>query len=197
MGDDVEVAADKQRGKQTVRDMLISLAVILLAAWVMYLFIPHDEDQDPVRPVSYRVELDSARRAAPYPVAAPVGLPDGWRATSVTFQGDGSGAADWHLGFLSPEDEYAAVEQSDAERPAKFIRDVTQGAEKSERTQQVEGDAWVRYQGEKYDALVRTDEEQAVTTVVTGTAGFAELGELAGALQEKRGSSGSSPSATP
>ena len=74
MGD---VAADKQRGTQTVRDMLISLAVILLAAWVIYLFIPHDEEADPVRPVSYRVELDSARRAAPYPVAAPLG-PSCW-----------------------------------------------------------------------------------------------------------------------
>ena len=192
MGD---VAADKQRGTQTVRDMLISLAVILLAAWVIYLFIPHDEEADPVRPVSYRVELDSARRAAPYPVAAPVGLPDGWRATSVTYQHDGPSGAAWHLGFLSPNDEYAAVEQSDAARPAKYVAEVTQGAHKTAHTQRVNGAEWVRYDGKKYWALVRTAEDDGATTVVTGTATFAQLGEVAAALEAKRSAPAQQPSA--
>lgn len=186
MGDHGPVAADKQRGKQTVRDMVISLAVILLAAWVIYLFVPHDSSAEPtVKPVSYRVELDSARRAAPYPVAAPQGLSEDWRATSVKYEGDGENGAAWHLGFMAPGDQYAAVEQTDLGRSDKFVEDVTHGAAKTSRTQDVGGEEWTRWKGEKYDALVREEPREngrTYTTVVTGTASYERLGELAGAL---------------
>lgn len=185
------VAADKKRGRQTVRDMLISLVVIVLAAWVIYLFIPHDEHQDPVKPVSYEVELHSARRAAPYPVAAPRGLSKDWRATSVRYAAEGERGAAWHLGFMTPDNEYATVEQSDQTPPVKFIGAVTQGAKKTAKTQRAGGQEWVRYEGEKYDALVRVSGEGVkgsgkAVTVVTGTATFKQLGQLAGALEAKK-----------
>ncbi|MDJ1134652.1 DUF4245 domain-containing protein [Streptomyces iconiensis] len=182
------MAADKKRGAQAVRDMIISLAVIVLAAWVIYLFIPHDDKKDPVKPVSYTVELNSARRAAPYPVAAPEGLSKNWRATSVRYAADSPKGSAWHLGFMTPDNEYATVEQTDKPRPQKFIEDVTQGAEKTAKTQRVGGDEWTRYEGEKYDALVRTfknGKKGTSVTVVTGTASFKQLGQLAGALQAK------------
>ncbi|MCF6521980.1 DUF4245 domain-containing protein [Streptomyces sp. JJ36] len=193
MGDDGGVAADKKRGTQTVRDMVLSLAVILLAAGVIYQFVPHDEDQgDGARRVDYRVEVNTARRAAPYPVAAPEGLPRDWRPTSVHYEGGGPDGAAWHLGFLTPGEEYAAVEQSDA-RPGPYISDVTFGAERTGRTQRIDGAEWVRYEGRKYDALVR--EEPGFTTVVTGTASFAQLAELAAALESGTGTT--SPPASP
>ncbi|WP_279240090.1 DUF4245 domain-containing protein [Streptomyces sp. 891-h] len=177
------MAADKKRGAQAVRDMVISLAVILLAAGVIYLFVPHDDKKDPVKTVGYRVELASARRAAPYPVAAPEGLSKEWRATSVRYTADGPKGSVWHLGFMTPDNEYAAVEQSDQKRPARFIDDVTQGAEKTAKKQRVKGEEWTRYTGEKYDALVRTAKDGKSVTVVTGTANFRQLGELAEALR--------------
>ncbi|MBO8187552.1 DUF4245 domain-containing protein [Streptomyces sp. DW4-2] len=181
--DDGGVAADKKRGAQAVRDMVISLAVILLAAWVIYLFVPHDDKKDPVKTVGYRVELASARRAAPYPVAAPEGLSKEWRATSVRYAADSPKGSVWHLGFITPDNEYAAVEQSDEKRPSRFIDDVTQGAEKTAKKQRVKGEEWTRYTGEKYDALVRTAKDGKSVTVVTGTANFRQLGELAEALR--------------
>ncbi|MFD7924190.1 DUF4245 domain-containing protein [Streptomyces sp. NPDC059740] len=177
-----------KKGRQTVRDMVLSLAVIGVAVAVMYAFIPHDDsakaERAAVQRVSYRVELATARRAAPYAVAAPVGLPHAWRATSVSYKAtpDGKGGA-WHLGFLDPHDQYAAVEQSDAE-PADFVHEVTLNAHRTKGSQQVDGDRWVRYEGAKYRALVR--EQPGVTTVLTGTASYSELGRLAGALQAKR-----------
>ncbi|GAA2494527.1 DUF4245 domain-containing protein [Streptomyces thermolineatus] len=167
------------RGKQTVRDMVLSMAAIGLLAGGIYLFIPHTED-DPVKPVDYRVELGQARRAAPYPVAAPEGLPEQWRATSVRYRGAGeSGGAEWHLGFINPQQEYAAVEQSNGPA-AKFVADVSKGAEEN-GTRKIEGTTWKRYDGEKYNALVR--QEKNVTTVVTGTAPHDQLAELAAALR--------------
>ncbi|EST39068.1 hypothetical protein N566_04085 [Streptomycetaceae bacterium MP113-05] len=174
------MAAEKKRGTQTIRDMVFSVAVVALAAGVIYLFIPHDESKDPVRVVDYTVEVKTASRAAPYPVAAPRGLPEEWRATSVRFDGAGPDGAAWHLGFMAPGDEYAAVEQSDAD-PQGFVDDVTYGAEKTGGTVRVAGETWTRYAGGKYDALVRVGPD--VTTVVTGTAPPEQLERLVAALE--------------
>ena len=52
-------------GKQkTVRDMILSLGLIGIAAAVIYLFIPHDDSAPDLKRVDYRVELLTARRAA-------------------------------------------------------------------------------------------------------------------------------------
>ncbi|MFF7179448.1 DUF4245 family protein [Streptomyces sp. NPDC008121] len=166
------------RGRQTVRGMIQSLAVILVAAGVMYYFIPHDEDANPVPTKDYRVELLTAQRAAPYPVLAPEGLGADWKATVVSYkreQGD-----TWRLGFLDPDTQYVALYQSTSE-PKKFVPDVTQQAENSGKTQTVAGQVWQRWEGPHYDALVRTDGK--ATTVVTGTASFERLAEMAGSLR--------------
>ncbi|MFG2428484.1 DUF4245 domain-containing protein [Streptomyces sp. NPDC048590] len=167
-----------KRGKQTVRDMFLSMLVITAVAGVVYIFIPHDDKADPIKAVDYRVELATARRAAPYPVAAPSGLPQGWKPTSVSYTGqDGSG---WHLGFLDPDGNYVAVEQSTT--PAKkYVPDVSQDAEDTGRTERVAGREWQRWEGPKYDALVLHAED--VTTVVTGSAPRESLVEMAAALR--------------
>ncbi|MEV0919686.1 DUF4245 domain-containing protein [Streptomyces sp. NPDC049967] len=167
-----------KRGKQTVRDMFLSLAVIAAVAGVVYIFVPHDEKADPVRAVDYRVELLTARRAAPYPVAAPSGLAQKWKPTSVSYEREAGNS--WHLGFLDPDGGYVAVEQSTS--PAKkYITDVSQDAKNTGRTQQVAGEAWQHWEGPKYDALVR--EGKGSTTVVTGSASPERLAEMAAALK--------------
>ncbi len=169
------------KGKQTVRDMMLSMAAIGVVVAGIYTLIPHDDSADPVKPVDYRVELITARRAAPYPVAAPVGLPETWRPTSVSYDREGGDA--WHLGFLDPEREYVAVEQSSG--PAeKFVHKVSQKATKTGKTLRVGGESWQRWEGPKYDALVR--EEKGATTVITGTASQKRLTEMAEALEAKK-----------
>lgn len=158
--------------------MLLSLGVIVLVAGVAYLFIPHDDSRSPVKRVDYRVELVTARRAAPYPVAAPEGLPASWKATSVRFRGNGFDA--WHLGFQDPQGEYVAIEQS-TQDPGPFIADASQGARKTAATQQIAGRTWQRYEGGRYDALVHRG--KGATTVVTGTASFGQLAKMAQALK--------------
>ncbi|MCC3777807.1 DUF4245 domain-containing protein [Streptomyces sp. UNOB3_S3] len=182
MGDDGCVAG--RNGKtQTIRNMLLSMAVVVPVAGFSYLFIPHDENNDPVKTVNYRVELDTARRAAPYAVAAPEGLGDGWRATSVSYRAGEKDGSAWHLGFLDPQRQYVAVEQSDA--PAgPFIDNVSLRAEKTHATEKIGDSVWQRYEGPKYDALVRRD--SGVTTVVTGTAGAERLKEMAAALKAEK-----------
>ncbi|MFF2022418.1 DUF4245 domain-containing protein [Streptomyces sp. NPDC058171] len=172
------VAGASRLGKQSVRNMVLSLSVAVLFAGFIWLFLPHDGDKDPVlKSIDYRVELVTAQRAAPYPVAAPKGLDDEWRPTSVRYRGHQS--HHWHLGFRSPDNRYVAVEQS-TEKPRTFVERVTRGARDTGATQAVDGTTWRKYEGERYDALVRT--EDGATTVVLGSASFTRLGMMAGSL---------------
>ncbi|MFI1827333.1 DUF4245 domain-containing protein [Streptomyces sp. NPDC020412] len=165
------------RGKQTVRDMVLSMAVIGAVVTVIYFFLPND-DSDQMKPVDYRVELVTAQRAASYPVLAPEGLSKGWKPTSVRY--DGQAGQAWHLGFLDPEREYVAIEQS-SQPYRKYVPKVTEKAANTGKTQMVNGEPWEHWTGPKYDGLVR--QHDGVTTVVTGTAPLARLTEMAESLK--------------
>jgi hypothetical protein len=160
--------------------MVLSLGLVMIAGFVMYLFIPHDDTAPDVKRVDYRVELLTARRAASYPVAAPEGLPAEWKATSVRFDGADSDA--WHLGFQTPDDEYVQVEQSARVKRSEFIDEATQGARKTEKTERLAGRTWTRYTDGRYDALV-LESADGSTTVVAGTASWAELTRMAESLK--------------
>ncbi|WP_328448671.1 DUF4245 domain-containing protein [Streptomyces sp. NBC_00386] len=166
------------KGKQSVRDMILSLGLIGLMAGVIYIFIPHDDSKPDLKRVDYKVELLTARRAASYPVAAPEGLPSAWKATSVRY--DGSEFDAWHLGFQAPDGQYVAVEQS-TQRPAVFIDTASQGARQTKATQRIGDRTWQRYEGDHYDALVL--QGKGATTVVTGTGSFGTLVKMAEALK--------------
>ncbi|MET9152649.1 DUF4245 domain-containing protein [Streptomyces griseoflavus] len=165
--------------QKTVRDMVLSLAVIVLVAGVVWLLNTQEDGDPDLKRVDYRVDLLTARRAAPYPVAAPVGLPEEWKPTSVRYRGADGDA--WHLGYHAPDGEYVAVEQSTGKR-AVFIRSKTQGAEKTDVTQQIDGETWTRYDGDHYDALVLEGTDGS-TTLVTGTGSFGQLTKMAEALR--------------
>lgn len=170
-----------KQGRQKVRDMVLSLGVIVLVAVSIYVFIPHDDKAPTVKRVDYRVELLTARRAAPYAVAAPEGLPASWKPTSVRYQGESFDA--WHLGYHAPDGQYVAVEQS-TEQPAAFIDRASQGAHRTSGTERIGTRTWQRYEGSHYDALVHR--EKGFTTVVTGTGSFGELAKMAEALKMSR-----------
>ncbi|MFG2906268.1 DUF4245 domain-containing protein [Kitasatospora sp. NPDC048286] len=178
------MAADSKgmRGRQTVRDMVLSMLAVGFVVWIGYLFLPHDANGDPVHVVEYKVAAASAKRAAPYPLLAPEGLPEKWRATSVAYrpadQNNGKGNA-WHLGFVTPSGQYAAVEQSDVSRDS-LVSDYVKGA-KADGASEVAGRTWDRLQGEKDRALAA--QTGVGTTLLTGTASYEELAELAQALK--------------
>ena len=167
-------------GKQkTVRDMILSLGLIGLAAGFIYLLVPHDDHAPDIKRVDYRVELLTARRAAGYPVAAPEGLSKAWKATSVRYEGENSDR--WHLGFQDPEGQYVQVEQSTQKR-TDFIDQASQGGSATKRTEKIGDHTWTRYTGGRYDALV-LEGTPGSTTVVAGTASFDQLTKMAAALR--------------
>ncbi|MEV1046917.1 DUF4245 domain-containing protein [Streptomyces sp. NPDC049916] len=171
-------AVASKRGKQTARNMFLSTVVTAACAGVIYIFIPHDENADPIRAVDFSVELATVRNSAPYPVAAPEGLPGPWKATSVSY--DVTAGKAWHLGFLDPDRRYVAVEQSTA--PTRtYVAEVTHKAKDTGTTETIEGREWQVWEGPKYDALVLP--EKGHTTVVTGSAPKESLVAMVTALK--------------
>lgn len=101
--------------KKSLRDMLLSMAVISLPIVAIVEWFPHDskKPEDAVQTVDYTIPLAQARRDAdlPFKAMAPASLPAGWRATSVHADFDPSAQLRWELGFLTPGDQYAALDQ--------------------------------------------------------------------------------------
>jgi hypothetical protein len=171
-------AARGNRTLQTVRDMILSLAVVGLVVAALLLVSPH-KAQDPVKPIDYGLQFQQASRVAPYPLLGPRGLPERWRPTSADFDGADPAATTWHIGFINPGDEYVAVEQTNgAHEP--FVRDKGKRGE-IVGSMPIAGDEWLMYDGPKYRSLVRA--KDGVTTMVTGTATFPELQVMVEALR--------------
>lgn len=176
MGDDGGVA--KKRGLETVRDMVFSLGAVGIVVVLLLLFGRHSE-QDPVKPIDYTLQFQQASQVAPYPLLAPEGLPERWRATSADFDGVDPAQTTWHIGFINPAEEYAAVEQTNG-TPDAFVKDKGKNG-KAGGAFDVAGEPWKSYEGPKYRSLVRV--QNGVTTVVTGTATYQDLATLAAALR--------------
>jgi hypothetical protein len=180
-------AGGRRRGFETVGDMVRSLAVVLAIVLAIGLLTIRTSNET-VRTIDYENELTSARSAAPYPLYAPAGL-TGWRATSVRFDAGGDTGAPtvWHLGFYTPDERYAAIDESNG--PTEdFVRLITQSAATTGTTATFGDLTWVRYDGggaagtdDETRGLVHLDD--GVTVIVSGSADWPELEALAGALR--------------
>ncbi|TDC54981.1 DUF4245 domain-containing protein [Actinomadura sp. KC345] len=180
----------------------MAMGACLLLVLAIYVVTPRSDEQ--VLPtVDYSAQLWAMRNDAPFTVHAPEGLPESWRPTSSRLNGLGEGGGEpvaWHLGFVTPSDEYAALEQSN-EKASEYVPRMTNSS-KPLGTQQVNGQTWSKYhrKDKKANSLALTL-PGGVSLVVTGTATYAELAILAGALRPQSKDAGplapSSGAATP
>ncbi len=171
----------RRRLRQTARDMVISMLVVIGVVLLFWLpFRPHG-DTGEVRTVDPAPVVQGARRAEPWPVLAPVGLGADWRCTSARIESAADGQDVVHLGYLSPTSTYVGLEQS-ATKATSFVSDATvKGREQG--TVDVEGTPWTTYENEGQDhrALVRSAD--GATYVVVGTGPYEQLEEFAAKLR--------------
>ena len=98
----------------------------LLAAAVLVVAVPIPHAAEPVT-VSYRSDLASLVRLAPYPAVAPVGLPGSWQPVSSGLAvggANGAGTVTWQLGYMTPDGSLASLEETNASA-TPFIRRMT------------------------------------------------------------------------
>ncbi len=173
-------APTRPRGRQTALDMVRSLAAIGAAVAVVVLLVPRSGE-----PVVQPVELDAAVAAAEAAGDVPVVRPDlgdDWQLTSARRESpDGSVPATWHLGYLSPDEEYVGLEVTREATPS-WVQDVTSDGEET-TTLDVAGQAWtVLASPEGRTSLLLEQPDRAV--VVTGSAVLDELALMAEAALE-------------
>ena len=180
------------RLRTTVRDMVLSLAVIAVPIGVV-LAIEPSKSGNPVHVIdaaAYRSQLEAARQSEPFAVLAPGGLPATWRLTSEYYQPPGDTAADWHLGYLTPSGDYVSLEQT-TQSVNGFLNDAHADAGPNTAVQ-IAGatpQVWQRYTGTKPSAL-RTvlfygdsSGKTPVNVIVAGSAPLAQLEQFAAALR--------------
>ena len=159
------------------------LICLALVGWMAF----KQSDIDPVREVdpSSTVQLAAAR--AGYPVAAPEGLPDGYRPTSARTDAGDADAGDavtLEIGYLTPSSEYAGFVVSDDAR-VSAVADVLGGAQE-QGTVDLAGQTWTRGTTERGETVLSgTDGD--VTVLVTGSAPDEELETVAGAVRPYSG----------
>ena len=165
-----------ERTQRGLRDLVLSLLVV--GAFVAFLFaVVWRPAPDPARTVDPVPALTAAREQADYPVQAPTGLSAQWRATSARFDGD-ENTTTWFLGYVTPEDQYVALAQTDGDA-GEFVADQTlRGRPDGERI--ISGRQWRQYTTDDQRSLVTSMDGS--TVVVTGTVSYEQLADFASRL---------------
>lgn len=175
----------RSRGRQTVSDMVRSLAVVL--AFVAFiLLVTKRPAPDPVRVVDPAPVVALARGQADFPISYPDTLPEGWRPTSARWEPTEGSAPDdaLQIGLLTDVNEYVQIGESDSTSPDYVAEQV--GAASPTGSTSINGQEWLTYESAAsaptpQRALVRIT--RGVTTVVSGTAPMATLVSVAASLR--------------
>jgi hypothetical protein len=176
-------AGAKKRGYETLRDMLLSLGVIVAGVLVFVALQPKN-DHNPVPAVDYRAQVELLRRSATVPVVIPEPVPAGWDVNYTRI--GNAGATELHMGLVRDRKRFAQLDEttqpgesfySDAKVPSQAAGSVTAG-----------GAVYEVRRADGHVALVRQAAGGGVVTLSDGGgdngATYDELVELAGSLRE-------------
>ncbi|MEV0380745.1 DUF4245 domain-containing protein [Nonomuraea sp. NPDC050643] len=161
----------------------VALFVCLAGAGLFLLVTPQSREEHIPRR-EYSITVANFGHAVPYGVWAPRQDPAGWVPNSNRIAQGESGAKVLYLGYATAKRQHAMFAQSN-EQPAAGFASRMANTDKAQGTQQVGGVAWEqRFRKDKNQrSLVRVTPE--VTLVISGTADWPELAELAALLQQR------------
>jgi hypothetical protein len=177
------MANRKPRGRETVWDMVLSMAAVG-ATVVVIMLIAWRPQQEVSQSVDYPAAVSSALISQTWPISVPSEIPSGYRATSARFEpetyGD-SGDVRWFVGFQTESGEYVSLWQSDG--PTKKVVAAATNSAPCDSSEVISGTTWQKCEIAKplTRALVKTQGD--VTTVVSGTVQWEELSRFAQSLE--------------
>lgn len=173
----------RKRGRETLRDMLLSIAVIMGIVGVVVVF--QQRGGRGITVIDPAPAYAGARNAAAYPVRTPR-LPSAWRATSARSERSEGGRVTLRVGWITPLGQYAQLVESDRPRAGLLDGELSPGGGPADRvlgTVAVAGTQWQRLRAaQKGDRAIALTQGK-ITYLVSGTAGLPELVTLAGALR--------------
>jgi hypothetical protein len=191
MSSEPEPPAKPARSALTMRDMLVALAVlggiVLLLAGITgsCSFSPGRPTVDDSRlpTVDAPAELRQTASFLDFPVVVP-SVPPGWQANSV----DQDRAGDRRVvrvGYLTADDRYLRLVQSDADEAALLVTETGPTAVPGTGVREVAGLRWVVYERDGEEPIwiaERADPTTATRLLITGSGSEEDFLALAGAV---------------
>ncbi len=167
------------RGRGTTLSMVWSLAAVLAIVVALLALVPRVNGVTQP-PVDVPAAAPGAAQRLGFEPAVPRDLPASWTPTSVRTTRATAGVLTWHAGYTF-DSLYAAVEQGRDVPQDWLLAQTNRG--RADGTQVVEGVTWNRVlRLDKVQNSLVHERADGVTTVVTGTASYDQLGVLAASL---------------
>jgi Protein of unknown function (DUF4245) len=173
-----------RRGSGNLRSMVISMVVIMAAVLAWVAMVPRvAEISQPavdVTSVARQMRLETG-----WAISQPA-LPAGWKATNVRFATAADGLRTWHAGYLSPDGNYISIDQTEVAGATDDWVSARTANGQPEGTLSAAGTTWDKLSSR--DAVQRSlvsrgSAARGLTTVLSGTASYAQLAKFAGALE--------------
>ena len=168
-----------RRGFESVRDMVLSLGVVL-AFVAMLLLVTFRQSEDPVKVVDSTAVRQGVATNAPYKAVLPKDV-KGWRITSARVALPGDNPFGWSIGFYTDKDTYVGIGQSNQET-SRYLREEKADGEEVGKTN-VGGGEWTKLEREDQSRRWLANTRNGVTTLIAGTGEFSELEKLANSLE--------------
>jgi hypothetical protein len=166
----------------------VSALGCLLVAAIVVVAIPAPHAAEPVA-ISYRGDLATLTRLAPYPAVAPIGLPAPWQPVSSGLAvggANGAGTITWQLGYLTPDGSLASLEETNASAAA-FVRRMSNDGTPLAPAR-LDGQTWnLSATPSRGQRSMYVTSPAGFTVVITGDATWAELRQLAASLRPVAG----------
>lgn len=165
----------------SVANMLRSLLVIAAIMSLFVLVFPRLQPQDP--DINVAETASQIEQSTGWDVAAPVGLPQTWVPLRAHYQRTAD-LMTWQAGFKTPAGDYAAFSQT-LDATDSWVEQLVVRSPRIDPVE-VAGESWDRYDrndGKVQRSLVQRGQPGELSTVVTGTASWEELEQLAASLQ--------------
>jgi hypothetical protein len=103
-------AAAQRRARQTLINLLLSLAATVGVMVLLVLAVPRD-DSNRIQPVDYVAIANQATSEAPGRLLVPT-IPVDWYSNAARYRSSAQdGVANWYIGFVGPGGEFLAMTQ--------------------------------------------------------------------------------------
>jgi hypothetical protein len=173
----------KHYANQTLRNLIWSL-VASVALMLLIVVVVVRPDQPAREPVDFTAAAEQAQPDVDETLATPA-LPPGWNSNSAELRRARDGIATWYIGFITPSENFIAINQGIGANPTWLVTLLDQGEATGEES--IEGVDWTVYDNRDGDdpgnlayAMVTTAGNS--TFVLNGTADANEFRTLAGSM---------------
>lgn len=159
-------SAKERRAKQTLNNLLLSLAATAGLVVILVLAVPRPTTSL-LKSVDYQATAQQAASSANLPIVAPELLGDGWYSNSARWNNKPTdGVKNWYVGFVGPKNQYLGVTQAfNSNQTWAMLQlkgDAPVGAVK------MGGLNWIEWQATTVNDPVKTRDQAYVTDIKLG-----------------------------